>query len=384
MIFDFLEALRLEDFSDKHQEWNQQQLGSRVVYNLSNELEEQDWDLAIIGVGEDRSSTLNHGCGKGLNQIRKELYNLYIHFELPRIVDLGNIREGHTVQDTQIALQLIVADLLDKRITPIIIGGGHDLSYGQFKAYENRIHEVDIVLVDERIDLAESKEVNASSFLRHILMHQPNFLFSASHIGHQLFYNNPAHIDVLESLSYDVVRLGELKKDIFEMEPIIRNGDMLSFDMSAIKSADAPANALTSPNGLTGEEACQLCRFAGFSNKMSSFGLYEFNPYFDQNKQGAKQASQMIWYFIEGFANRRVEDFPSEENEDFMKFYVKLESTDFEIIFWKSTYSNKWWMEVPNKDLEHNKFLPCSYKDYENAMRDELPDKWMRLYNRLN
>jgi len=230
----------------------------------------------------------------------------------------------------------------------------------------------------------ESEEVNARSFLRHIIMHQPNFLFSANHIGHQLFYNDPKNIDVLDSLSYDVIRLGEVKKDVFEMEPILRNADMLSFDLSALKSSDAPANALTSPNGLTGEEACQLCRFAGFSNKLSSFGLYEFNPYFDQNNQGAKQASQMLWYFIEGFANRKENDYPSENNSQFIKYIVKLESSDYEIIFWKSNYSMKWWMEVPQKDLKHNKYIPCSYKDYENAMRDELPDKWMKVYSKLN
>ena len=113
-------------------------------------------------------------------------------------------------------------------------------------------------------------------------------------------------------------------------------------------------------------------------------GLYEFNPYFDQNNQAAKQASQMIWYFIEGFANRKTDDYPSENNNDFLKYIVKLESSDHEVIFWKSKFSNKWWMEIPQKDLKHNKYFPCSYKDYENAMKDELPDKWMKVYGKLN
>lgn len=384
MVFDYLEPLNIEEVRPQHGEWTANQLGSHVNMDFRGDLEDAGFQLAILGVGEDRSSTSNHGCGTGMNKIRQELYSLYTHFSLPQTIDLGNILPGHSVKDTQVALKMVVAELLDKRITPIIIGGGHDMTYAQFQAYQDRIHDVDIVLIDEKIDLKETEEVNSSSFLRHIIMHQPNFLFSANHLGHQIFYNDPKSIDVLETLNYDVLRLGEVKKDIFEMEPILRNADMLSFDLSALRSSDAPANALTSPNGLSGEEACQLCRFAGFSNKMSSFGLYEFNPYFDQNNQGAKQASQMIWYFIEGYANRRENDYPSENNAQFTKYYVKLESSDYEIVFWKSSLSNKWWMEVPQRDIEHNKYIPCSYKDYENAMQDELPDKWMKVYAKLN
>lgn len=384
MIFDYLEQAKIDEILPSNGSWRDNQLGAKVDQECKGDLEDHGYKLAILGVGEDRGSTNNHGCGTGMNKIRQELYSLYLHFALPKTIDLGNIRLGHTIKDTQIALKTVVAELLDRRIVPIILGGGHDMTYGQFQAYENRIHDVDIVIIDEKIDLMESEEVNAASFLRHIIMHQPNFLFSASHLGHQLFYNNPRSIDVLETLNYDVLRLGEVKKDIFEMEPILRNADMLSFDLSALRSSDAPANALTSPNGLSGEEACQLCRFAGYSNKTSSFGLYELNPHFDQNNQGAKQASQMIWYFIEGFANRKENDYPSENNDQFMKYYVKLESSDYEIVFWKSNFSNKWWMEVPQKNIKHNKFIPCSYKDYENAMRDELPDKWMKVYAKLN
>ena len=384
MIFDYLEPLKLEEVRPKYGTWMSNQLGSLVTMEYQGNLEEGEFRLAILGVGEDRSSTSNHGCGTGMNKIRQELYTLYAHFDLPSIIDLGNILPGHSVKDTQVALKMVVSELLDKRITPIIIGGGHDMTYAQFQAYQERMHDVDMVIVDEKIDLAETEEVNSGSFLRHIIMHQPNFLFSANHLGHQIFYNDPKHIDVLESLNYDVLRLGDVKQDIFEIEPILRNADMLSFDLSALRSSDAPANALTSPNGLSGEEACQLCRFAGFSNKMSSFGLYEFNPHLDQNNQGAKQASQMVWYFIEGFANRRENDYPSENNAQFTKYFVKLESSDYEIVFWKSSLSNKWWMEVPQEGIEHNKYIPCSYKDYENAMQDELPDKWMKVYARLN
>lgn len=384
MIEEMLEPVQLEKIQEPNRTWNEQQLGSHMVFNQTSEWEEEGIQLAIIGVPEDRSSIDNIGCATGTNHIRKELYQLYLHGDMPKTIDLGDIRQGNAIKDTQVALTTVLNELLDKRITAIIIGGGHDLTYAQYKSYENRIHSIDVTIIDEKIDIEEQAEIDSGSFLWHILKHEPNFLFSCTHLGHQLFYNNPKSLDMLESLNFDCFRLGEMKKDIFEMEPLMRNADMVSMDISVLRSADAPANAVTSPNGLSGEEACQLARFAGFSNKTSSFGIYEFNPYFDQNKQAAKQVSQMIWYFIEGFANRKMKDYPSENNKEFTKYIVKLESADYELIFWKSSYSNKWWMEIPQRDMKHGKFIPCSYSDYQNAMKDELPDRWMKVYAQLN
>ncbi|MGB1248709.1 MAG: formimidoylglutamase [Chitinophagales bacterium] len=384
MIADFLTPVSLEEIQEKNKTWLTTQLGAQVTFNTTNQFEDTDYQIAILGIEEDRTSTGNHGCGKGIAHIKRELYKLHSHFTMPKIIDLGTIKNGHHVKDTQTALVTLLKDLLDKRIVTIIIGGGHDMTYGQFLAYQDRIHPIDLTVIDEKIDIEETDEIQSSSFLWHLLNHEGNSLFSCTHLAHQLFYTNPKHLDMIESLGYDAIRLGEIKADIFEMEPVLRNADFVSFDLSAVKSADAPANAVTSPNGLTGEEACQLSRFAGFSNKTSSFGLYEMNPYFDQNNQGAKQSAQMLWYFIEGFAGRKVDDYPSENNKEFTKYLVKMELSDYELIFWKSHYSERWWMEIPQKDMPHGKIIPCSYTDYKNAMKDELPDKWMKVYGKLN
>ncbi len=382
-MLEILQAVNLESIQNPNKEWNSFQLGRHVVFNDGSAYEIEDYKLAIIGVEEDRASTDNSGCGKGLNDIRSELYQLYIHFDMPKIIDLGDLKNGETVKDSQIALKEILKTLLELKITVLIIGGGHDLTYGQFLAYENQINPTEIVIVDEKIDILETPLINSSSFLWHIINHEPNFLNNCTHLGYQIFYNSPMSVDILESLHHQAIRLGEVRKSVIEVEPFLRNADVLSMDMSAIRSSECPANAVTSPNGFTGEEACQISRFAGFSNKVSSFGLYEMNPYFDTNKQGAKQASQILWYFIEGFSGRK-EDFPSEENKNFIQYIVRLESADNEITFWKSTFSNRWWMEIPQKEEKEKKYMPCSYSDYQTALQDELPDKWMRAYSKLN
>tara|TARA_B110000495_G_C23010203_1_gene597393 strand:- start:829 stop:1980 length:1152 start_codon:yes stop_codon:yes gene_type:complete len=380
-MLDFLQPIALEDIQNPNKKWTSFQLGKQVSFNDGNGFDIEEFTLAIVGIEEDRSSTDNSGCGKGVNHIRSELYQLYTHFDMPAIIDLGDIKNGQTVKDSQIALKETLKYLFEQNIVVIVIGGGHDLTYGQFMAYENRLNPVDIVVVDEKIDILESPVIDSSSFLWHVINQDPMFLNKCTHLGHQIFYNSPKSIDILESLHHQALRLGEVRKSIIEVEPYLRDADILSLDLSAIRSSECPANAITSPNGFTGEEACQISRFAGFSNKLSSFGLYELNPHFDSNKQGAKQASQILWYFIEGFSGRKA-DYPSAEDKNFMQYIVRLESADNEITFWKSIFSNRWWMEIPQMDGEV-KCLPCSYSDYQTALEDELPDKWMRAYGRL-
>ncbi|MCG7860020.1 arginase family protein, partial [Flavihumibacter sediminis] len=100
-------------------------------------------------------------------------------------------------------------------------------------------------------------------------------------------------------LRFDCFRVGTVKEQIDEMEPVIRNCRMVSFDLSAMAHAYAPGSAI-SPNGLNGEEACVLARYAGMSPVVNSFGIYGYQPAKDPEELTAQQISQMIWYYIDG------------------------------------------------------------------------------------
>lgn len=112
----------------------------------------------------------------------------------------------------------------------------------------------------------------------------------------------------------------------------MRNADIVSIDISAFKASDAPGIKRCSPNGFLGEEGCQMTRYAGLSNKLSSIGFFEYNPNYDINNMTAKMISQMIWYFIEGFSNR-IDDIPTPESEDFIKYIVQIEEQE-EMVFY--------------------------------------------------
>ena len=183
----------------------------------------------------------------------------------------------------------------------------------------------------------------------------------------------------MEKLYFDHVRLGQLGDGFKEVEPLVRDADLLSFDLSAIQSADAPGAVDAQPFGLSGEEACQICWFAGTNEKLSSFGLFGYDPYFDDaaNKT-AKVAAVMIWYFVEGFYNRK--DSLSFKSTDYIKYTVSLDTKPNTLVFYKSKKSGKWWMEIPQNEIQRFdrvSTVPCSYSDYQIAQKGEVPERWI-------
>jgi formiminoglutamase len=369
--------------ADTEQEYLPSELGALIQRHTeaANFPDLEGVKIAIIGVPEDRMSFQNEGCAKAPDAVRRFLYRLSAG-GFHGIADLGNIKRGDSVTDTYIALSTIVADLIKQNIVPVILGGSHDLTYAQYRAYQSLEQIINIVSVDARFDIgAVDDTLNATSYLGKIIMHQPNFLFNYSNIGYQSYFVDPTSLQLMSKLFFDVYRVGEVREDLEEVEPIVRNADMLSFDMSAIRQSDAPANKNASPNGFYGEEACQIIRYAGMSEKMTSIGFYELNPLCDRDHQTAHLTAQMIWYFIEGFHNRKADNPVSNKNE-FIKYH-------YEIVFHKSNRSGRWWMEVPfmpKKGIKYERhhLVPCSYKDYQTACSEEMPDRWWRAYQKLS
>lgn len=347
--------------------------------------------LAIIGIDEDRAALLNKGCAKGPDHIRRYFYNLFSHWKNLAIADLGNIKRGHAVDDTYFAAKEVIAYLLSNDITPIIIGGSQDLTYANYLAYEDIGRVINIAAVDPMFDLGNDEhELNSRSYLSRIILHQPNFLFAYTNVGYQTYFVDKDAVGLMKNLLFDVHRLGKVNLDMEEAEPMIRNADILSIDISAIRASDAPGNFNAGPNGFYGEEVCRICRYAGISDKLSSVGFYEFNPEFDVKGQTAHLIAQMIWYFIDGFMNRK-NDFP-EDNKDFMenyvRFFVKVDDFEDELIFLKSKKTDRWWMQVAIKNNVHKKykrhqFVPCSYNDYKAALNQEIPDRWWKVQQKL-
>lgn len=340
--------------------------------------------IAIIGVEEDRKSEDNLGSGKGLNQIREKLYSLFTGNWTTKIADLGNIKKGNSVEDSHFAVSEVVNELLKKNIIPIIIGGGQDITYANYRAYDNLEQVVNLVVVDSMFDLGNLEdELSSHSYLSKIIMQEPNNLFNFCNIGYQTYLNSQEEIRLINNLNFDAYRLGEAK-NLEIVEPILRDADIVSFDIGAIRQSDAPANNNALPNGFFGEEACAIARYAGISDKVTSFGIYEYNQRLDNNNQTAHLIAQIIWYFIEGI-NQRANDYPYCTKENYQKFTVVLEDDD-PINFYKSDKSGRWWMEINilgNNKYKRHSLIPCTYQDYLEATKEIIPKRWYNAMNKM-
>ncbi len=348
--------------------------------------------IALMGVKEDRLGFTNEGCALAPDYVRKYLYQLFQGPFRQDIADLGNIRTGDQVNDTYFAVRSVVSELLKQNIVPVVIGGSQDITYAVYQAYVDAGKIVNIVAVDSRFDISprQDEPVNHTNYLSCILAHKPSVLFNYTNLGYQTYFVDQDAIELMEKLYFDIYRLGFVRKDLEEVEPIVRSADMLTFDMSSIRQSDAPASANASPNGFYGEEACQIVRYAGLSDKLTSIGFYELNPAFDKGEQTAHLLAQMIWYFIDGFYNRK-NDIPylqGKEMGDFIRYVVSVKDMNSPLVFLKSKKTDRWWMEVPFPDGGTTRFarqclVPCSFKDYQAACKEEIPDKWWQVYQKL-
>ncbi len=347
-----------------------------------------DVDIAILGVKEDRNAVNNKGCAQAPDYIRNRLYRLFKGDIHPRIADLGNIKQGHTIEDTYFALASVISELIKNKIVPVIIGGSQDLTFANYRAYESLGRVINIVGIDSVFDLGKTEQpIDSQSYLNKIILHQPNFLFNYTNIGYQSYFVDPESINLMKNLYFDVYRLGYIRKNLEETEPLVRNADMISVDTSAIRQSDAPGNGNASPNGFYGEELCQIMRYAGLSDKLSSIGFYETNPTLDSNNQTAHLIAQMIWHFMDGYYNRK-HDHPYKDKEEYIKYTVSIKDHKDQLVFYKSKKSERWWMDVPVKTnykniYERHHLVPCSYNDYETACKDDIPDRWWQAYQKL-
>lgn len=374
--FDFLEPISNE-FVAVLKSLSSQQLGSKVVFHTQEDFPDLDKvKIALIGVLENRGSDIISNSGD-LTVFRRELYSMFPGNWDATIADLGDILPGNSKEDTYFALRKVVSDLIKKKIIPIIIGGSQDLTYSMYRAYDELEQMVNLVAIDSKFDFGkEEEEMSSNSYLSQMIIDEPNNLFNFCNIGYQTYYNSQEEIDLVQKLFFDGYRLGEVSNNIAIAEPVFRDADFVSLDLNAVKSADSGNFVSFAPNGFNGKEICALARYAGISDKVSMFGIFNHH----NSHQESILITQIIWYFIEGY-HYRSKEYPFGSRENYIKYSVPIE--DETLVFYKSDKTDRWWIEIPfvsngNNKLKRNTLLPCSYEEYLGACNQELPERWWK------
>jgi formiminoglutamase len=331
-------------------------------------------DIVLVGVAEYRGegNFKNDGMASA-NAIRKQLYLLHYWHSDIRIADIGNINTGATIADSYAAIKTVLTELIKMGKTTILLGGSHDVTLAQYNAYKSLNRYIEATCIDATIDLRPESHLRSENFLLEMLTSDPNWIKHYNHIGFQSYFVHPRMLETMDKLRFDCYRVGKVKENLDEVEPVIRNSHLLSLDINAIKYSDAPSTRC-SPNGFTGEEACVLCRHAGMSSQLSSFGIYGYEAAQDSHELTARQIAQMLWYFIDG-RHRRNQEAALKDRQMFNEFHTFFAEVD--TLFLQSSRTGRWWMQLPNQTL-----VPCSYGDFLAAKNNDIPERWLRAQER--
>lgn len=343
-----------------------------------------NFKVVLIGVPDGRNSP-DPGSSRAPDAIRQQLYSLARIPGKTKMADFGNMKQGMSFADTIAGLTDVLTALISDNIFPVIIGGSSALVTAIDRSFTLLNNRYTLLSVDPRIDYSNNPDsFDSMNYLNRITGNSKSTFRHFINIGYQTYLNDQQVLNRFSRRHSELMRIGDVRQAVYLTEPLFRDSDAAIFDISAVRQSDAPGTAMPSPNGFYGEEICLLARYAGISDNLKVFGLFDVNPGLDNRNQTTGLAAQVLWFFLEGFSQKQYETpLLSDSNTGrFIRYHVRLTDLEEDLIFVKSNLTERWWIELKDENNQ-NTFISCSHDDYLKANRNEVPDKWVLASGRL-
>lgn len=294
------------------------------MLDLRNKIpaKEKKTAFALIGFCCDEGVRRNYGrvgSANGPGTIRSILANLAVQKTNFICYDAGDIScTDEDLESAQAALCEASTLLLQHHITPIVLGGGHELAYAHYqgiaKAYANE--KLGIVNFDAHFDmrpLQNKKGTSGTPFLQIAEAHtKANRHFDYNCIGIQ----RPGNIHLLfeTAKKYDAhivfaddMYQGDSKSHTLFITRILEQNDVvyLSLCLDVFAAAYAPGVSAPQALGLTPWQVIPLVRQLASSGKVISYDIAELAPQYDTGNRTAKLAANFIYEFIHHHAGKK-------------------------------------------------------------------------------
>ena len=374
MFSEYFNPVNIEiiDYADN---LDNNQLGSKLKINGRDNLNFfDDLDVVIFSINEYRFNSSIQKSFNANKDFRKKLYSLYYGNWDLNIYDFGDLENGNEISDTQFALEKILEFFSKNQILVLTIGGSQNLLYSLYSSLKQSLQKINLVSVDNKIDFSENNE----SFLSKIIMDDDNKLDNFSNIGFQKHLSSDPENKFIDKMYFESINLGNIKANINEAEPVLRDSNIVSFNIDSVKSGDLN-NAHQYPNGLNSYELCSLSRFSGLSSRIK---IVSFLENWDLSIMNSLLA-ESLWYVLDGNSTR-VDENPLDDNDDFIYYHIELDNYKFK--FYRSKFSDRWWVEFLNDELVTIKkdIISCTLNDYNNCRNSVIPDRILRrLKNKI-
>ncbi|MEK5067355.1 formimidoylglutamase [Sporosarcina sp. FSL K6-1508] len=273
---------------------------------------------AIIGFESEEGVRRNKGqlgAAKAPNALRSELAKLPWKFSVnERLVDVGNIQcVGTGLETAQQQLGDTIANVLEKKMTPIILGGGHETAYGHYLGVRKWIGEeasLGVINIDAHFDLRSYDEQPSSGTMFKQILEHDN-MSSYFVVGIQRYGNTQELFDTADRLGVkyeyeENMHIGNMNKLTSDLEQFINQHDyvFLTLCTDVLNAAFAPGVSAPSPFGLDPSVVRSIIRTVTAHKKTLSFDISEVNPILDENnrtvKLGAYLTNEAITTFLGG------------------------------------------------------------------------------------
>jgi formimidoylglutamase len=262
-------------------------------------------DVAVLGCPQDEGVRRNRGragAARAPGEIRRALYRYPVsagHGGL-RLVDLGDVPPGPTLEETHAVLHEAVRFCLRRGLKLVVLGGGNDISYPDCSALAMEVPSVLAFNIDRHLDVRADPVRNSGTPYRQLLVE--GFLRPGSfhEVGINTFANSQAYLQWVEGLGVGVHQLAELRlrgvgatvqalAEASDAEAIF-----FGFDLDAVHAAEAPGVSDPGPMGLTAKEVCEIADVAARDPRTSIIEVSEVNPDYDRDGITAKLAANIV------------------------------------------------------------------------------------------
>lgn len=296
-------------------------IGDLCVYNV-HELPEARRVVALLGVPQDIGVERNGGragAAEAPAAIRRALTKLtptafqqaVQHGDLG-LCDLGDIdTTGKTLEQIHDEVHDVVAQLVERGVVPIVLGGGHDCAWPTVKAISSSGRPFGVINIDAHTDVRQLNDgrAHSGSPFRQMLDMPDSRLLAGGFVefGIQWTSASASHIADILNAGMHVMMLDDIRHEGTgaswqrAIDNASASGTMyVSVDMDAFASAYAPGVSAPAADGFNPAEIRPCICQAAASGALAAFDIVEVNPRFDVDGRTAKLAAQLIADVLSG------------------------------------------------------------------------------------
>lgn len=291
----------------------------RVGHLLGATLDAGDAPRAVmVGFPSDEGVRRNGGrpgASEGPAAIRDALYGMTPDAArqgpmvdlLERTRDLGDVRVSGDVEEDQERLARTLGPHLAAGAFGLVLGGGHETSYGHFLAQVSAGFAPTILSWDAHPDVRELGErgPHSGSPFRQALLHPSGGCRGYRVAGLLPHATARRHLEFLEENGGGWRWGRDLDRPAVDEEYAALDAPALvSFDLDALDAAFAPGVSAPAAGGMSPELWLQAARRAGRARSVRSADVVELNPRFDRDGRTARLAAATVWSVLAGLAER--------------------------------------------------------------------------------